>query len=175
VRGASKPSSDQVEEDDPDRPMFSLITGRYRHAKRYGGELLYHLLSVPLFLAETRLQKTIGCLRHHPHPRPLFSEIKVTQSRHSMIPLLVCPFLFCATYQRLLLIRPLAKANFYNHERSVASKHVQGWIHLVSSNKDGAVSRGAMMMTIELRMSNSKRNTAYIKCWDLPNRQLCRR
>jgi len=36
VRGASKPSSDQVEEDDPDRPMFSLITGRYRHAKRYG-------------------------------------------------------------------------------------------------------------------------------------------
>jgi hypothetical protein len=43
----------------------------------------------------------------------------------------------------------------------VASKHVQGWIHLVSSNKDGAVSHGAMMMTIELRMS--KRNTAYIK------------
>ncbi|KAF8500350.1 diphthamide biosynthesis protein [Russula emetica] len=38
VRGASKPSSDQVEEDDPDRPMFSLITGRYRHAKRYGDQ-----------------------------------------------------------------------------------------------------------------------------------------
>src|ERR1700755_3402673 len=29
-----------------------------------------------------------------------------------------------------------AKANFYNHERSGASKHAQGWIHLVSSNKD---------------------------------------
>jgi predicted NAD/FAD-dependent oxidoreductase len=71
------------------------------------------------------------------------------------------PFSLCASYQRLLLNRPLAKANFCNHERSVASKHVQGWIHLVSSNKDGVVSHGAMMMTIELRMS--KRNTAYIK------------
>ncbi|KAI0271164.1 putative diphthamide synthesis protein-domain-containing protein [Russula aff. rugulosa BPL654] len=36
TRGASKPSSDQDEEGDPDRPMFSLLTGRYRHAKRYG-------------------------------------------------------------------------------------------------------------------------------------------
>jgi len=36
ARGASKPSSDQDEEGDPDRPVFSLITGRYRHAKRYG-------------------------------------------------------------------------------------------------------------------------------------------
>ncbi|EGN97603.1 hypothetical protein SERLA73DRAFT_184369 [Serpula lacrymans var. lacrymans S7.3] len=25
------------EEEDPDRPMFSLVTGKYRHAKRYGG------------------------------------------------------------------------------------------------------------------------------------------
>ncbi|TFK25842.1 diphthamide biosynthesis protein [Coprinopsis marcescibilis] len=25
------------EEEDPDRPMFSLVTGTYRHAKRYGG------------------------------------------------------------------------------------------------------------------------------------------
>lgn len=63
------------------------------------------------------------------------------------------PFSLCATYQRLLLNRPHAKANFCNHELSVASKRVQGWIHLVSSNKDGAASRGAMMMTIELRMS----------------------
>jgi diphthamide biosynthesis protein 2 len=39
-RGPSKPSSDKDEEGDPDRPMFSLITGKFRHAKRYGGELL---------------------------------------------------------------------------------------------------------------------------------------
>ena len=69
------------------------------------------------------------------------------------------PFSLRATYQRPLLNRPLAKANFCNHERSVVSRRVQGWTHLVSSNKDGVVSRGAMMMTIELRMS--KRNAAY--------------
>ena len=43
ARGPSKPSSDKnddIEEGDPDRPMFSLVTGKYRHAKRYGGELL---------------------------------------------------------------------------------------------------------------------------------------
>ena len=26
-------------EEDPDKPMFSLVTGKYRQAKRYGGEL----------------------------------------------------------------------------------------------------------------------------------------
>ena len=41
--GPSNPSLDKDEEDDPDRPMFSLITGGYRHAKRYGGELVQHL------------------------------------------------------------------------------------------------------------------------------------
>lgn len=101
-------------------------------------------------------QKMIGCLRHHYYPLPLFSEIKIAQSQHSRIPL-VCPFSLCATYQRLLLNRPLAKANFCNRELSVASKRVQGWIHLVSSNKDGAASRGAMMMTIELRISEKHR------------------
>ena len=111
------------------------------------------------FKPKLDLQKTIGCLRHHRHPRPLFLEIKMAQSRRSRIPLLVCPFSLRATYQRLLLNRPLAKANFCNHERSVVSRRVQGWIHLVSSNKDGAVSRGAMMMTIELR--TSKRSAAY--------------
>lgn len=43
ARGPSKPLSDkdeEVEEGDPDRPIFSLITGKYRHAKRYGGEIL---------------------------------------------------------------------------------------------------------------------------------------
>jgi hypothetical protein len=49
------------------------------------------------------------------------------------------PLSLCSTYQRLLLNRPLAKANICNHERSVASKHVQGRILLVSSNKDRAV------------------------------------
>ena len=43
ARGPFKPSSDKdddIEEGDPDRPIFSLVTGKYRHAKRYGGELL---------------------------------------------------------------------------------------------------------------------------------------
>jgi diphthamide biosynthesis protein 2 len=41
TRGPPKSSSDDVDEDDdPDRPVFSLVTGKYRHAKRYGGERL---------------------------------------------------------------------------------------------------------------------------------------
>jgi hypothetical protein len=153
ARGASKPSSDQDEEGDPDRPTFSLITGRYRHAKRYGGELLYHPLSVHLFLAKIRL-----CTEKDRVPAPpLLSSAVVLRDQDRTIATLKdtagVPFSLCATYQRLLLNRPLAKANFCNHELSVASKRVQGWIHLVSSNKDGAASRGAMMMTIELRMS----------------------
>ena len=50
-----------------------------------------------------------------------------------------------------LLNCPLEKAIFCSHKHSVASKHVQDWIHLASSNKDGAVSRGAMVMTIGRR------------------------
>jgi diphthamide biosynthesis protein 2 len=43
ARGPPKPSSDEVsdeDEDDSERPVFSLATGKYRHAKRYGGERL---------------------------------------------------------------------------------------------------------------------------------------
>ncbi|KAH9994336.1 putative diphthamide synthesis protein-domain-containing protein [Russula compacta] len=36
ARGPPNPSPDEGEEDDPDRPVFSLVTGKYRHAKRYG-------------------------------------------------------------------------------------------------------------------------------------------
>jgi diphthamide biosynthesis protein 2 len=65
ARGASKPSSDQDEEGDPDRPVFSLITGRYRHAKRYGGELLYPVLFVPLFFSSrnttTYRKRSVAC------------------------------------------------------------------------------------------------------------------
>ena len=39
TRGPPVPSPDDNEEADTDRPEFSLVTGRYRHAKRYGGEL----------------------------------------------------------------------------------------------------------------------------------------
>jgi hypothetical protein len=95
ARGPSKPSSDKdddIEEGDPDRPIFSLVTGKYRHAKRYGGELLEHLSSGSV-LTET-LQKTIRCLRRLHHHRPLFSEIKMAQSQLSGIALLVCFFLF---------------------------------------------------------------------------------
>jgi diphthamide biosynthesis protein 2 len=35
-------------EDDPDRPMFSLVTGQYRKAKKYGGVLYY--LDSPLII-----------------------------------------------------------------------------------------------------------------------------
>ncbi len=49
ARGTSKPSSDQDEDGDPDRPVFSLITGRYRHAKLYGGELFCLLSPISLF------------------------------------------------------------------------------------------------------------------------------
>jgi hypothetical protein len=101
ARGASKPPSDKDEEADPDRPMFSLISGRYRHAKRYGGELFYHVppsLSF-FFLPETLLQEKIRCLRCH-HPRPLFSEIKMAQSRHSGIALQVRPVLFVRPTRR---------------------------------------------------------------------------
>lgn len=40
---ATKDAESQ-DDNDPDRPMFSLMTGKYRHAKRYGGRTLYHLL-----------------------------------------------------------------------------------------------------------------------------------
>jgi|SRR5712671_6783647 len=50
TRGSPRPSPDVEEgEDDPDRPIFSLVTGRYRHAKRYGGGSCSDL---NLFLAE---------------------------------------------------------------------------------------------------------------------------
>ncbi|KII84822.1 hypothetical protein PLICRDRAFT_57334 [Plicaturopsis crispa FD-325 SS-3] len=32
------PESREADEEDPDQPVFSMVTGKYRHAKRYGGE-----------------------------------------------------------------------------------------------------------------------------------------
>lgn len=46
TRGPPVPSSDNDEESDPDRPVFSLATGRYRHAKRYGGGKLSYSLPI---------------------------------------------------------------------------------------------------------------------------------
>ena len=37
VTDNGKANEDSQEESDPDQPVFSLITGTYRHAKRYGG------------------------------------------------------------------------------------------------------------------------------------------
>jgi diphthamide biosynthesis protein 2 len=39
TRGPPVPLPDDNEEADTDRPEFSLVSGRYRHAKRYGGGL----------------------------------------------------------------------------------------------------------------------------------------
>lgn len=36
LRFIDKGARDEDPEEDPDRPMFSLVTGKYRHAKRYG-------------------------------------------------------------------------------------------------------------------------------------------
>jgi diphthamide biosynthesis protein 2 len=42
TRGPPVPLPDDNEEADADRPEFSFVTGRYRHAKRYGGEVTSH-------------------------------------------------------------------------------------------------------------------------------------
>lgn len=36
---------------DPDSPMFSLVTGKYRHAKRFGGKSQQFIIFLSLFLA----------------------------------------------------------------------------------------------------------------------------
>jgi hypothetical protein len=59
------------------------------------------------------------------------------------------------------------KANFYNHARSVVLKHVQGLIHLASSNKGGAGSRGAMVTTIGLSMSVRKITSIIQPCVEI--------
>lgn len=35
------PESREADEEDPDQPVFSMVTGKYRHAKRYGGASRY--------------------------------------------------------------------------------------------------------------------------------------
>lgn len=35
---------DEGTDSDPDQPVFSLMTGTYRHAKRYGGQSFSHYL-----------------------------------------------------------------------------------------------------------------------------------
>jgi hypothetical protein len=58
AHGPSNPSLVKDEEGDPDRPIFSLISGRYRHAKRFGGELVQHLF--PPFLGPKYYRKRWG-------------------------------------------------------------------------------------------------------------------
>ena len=38
ARPEEEPSQHSHDEDEYDRPVFSLVTGKYRHAKRYGGK-----------------------------------------------------------------------------------------------------------------------------------------
>ena len=35
---ADAPGNPEEELEDPDQPVFSLVSGKYRHAKRYGGK-----------------------------------------------------------------------------------------------------------------------------------------
>jgi diphthamide biosynthesis protein 2 len=101
ARGASKPSSDQDEEGDPDRPIFSLLTGKYRHAKRYGGgELLRHLfIRSSLFIGRNTTTE------NHPVPAPPpSSSALVLRDQDSTIATLKDTaagvlFSLCATYQ----------------------------------------------------------------------------
>ena len=157
AHGAAKPSSDQDEEGDPDRPMFSLMTGKYRHAKHYGGELLMSpFICSQVFLL---IRNTTTGNDRLPAPSPSSSALVLRDQDRTIATLKdtaagVLFFSLCDPPEALAESPFSQKAIFCNHERSVASKHVQGWIHLASFNKDGAVSRGAMVTTIELRMSN---------------------
>lgn len=38
LSAADDAAHEDQEEIDPDQPVFSLVTGKYRHAKRYGGQ-----------------------------------------------------------------------------------------------------------------------------------------
>jgi len=53
TRGPPVPSPGDDEEADSDRPVFSLVTGRYRHAKRYGGGYLSYFLLFSFFVEST--------------------------------------------------------------------------------------------------------------------------
>ena len=97
TRGAPKPSSS--EDDDADSPVFSLVTGKYRHAKRYGGERLSR--PRPQFYLEGCMpQRMILRPRRCRHPRPSLSEIRMAPSQFSRIVLLVCLAL-CSRSTRL--------------------------------------------------------------------------
>ena len=54
TRAPPVPSPDDDEEADSDRPVFSLVTGTYRHAKRYGGEKLSYFRLWPFLLKKLR-------------------------------------------------------------------------------------------------------------------------
>ena len=64
---------------DPDQPVFSLVTGKYRHAKRYGGMYRLALMSRTFAHQDTQtMTRSQVLLRIH----PLSScAIKTTPSR----------------------------------------------------------------------------------------------
>jgi hypothetical protein len=109
ARGPSKPSSDkgdENEDEDPDRPIFSLVTGKYRHAKRYGGERLWRafwLFSV-LIVSQGMILLLLGWSRHR---QLLWSEIRTKRSRYSRTALLVMSYRsFPRKSTRLILSLP---------------------------------------------------------------------
>jgi diphthamide biosynthesis protein 2 len=87
------PQQHSHDEGDPDRPVFSLVTGKYRHAKRYGGEwLLLHEHWVRIGISQRQwTNRRLRRSHHHHHHHPLlFSETRTALYQHSGIALLVC-------------------------------------------------------------------------------------
>jgi diphthamide biosynthesis protein 2 len=113
ARGDSKPSLDQDEEEDPDRPIFSLLTGKYRHAKRYGGELQHYIiLSYPFLSRNTTAEN-----HPVPAPPPPSSSALVLRDQDSTIATLKDTA--AGVHFFLLFVRPTREAEPSSRERRI--------------------------------------------------------
>jgi len=143
------PSLDNDEEADPDRPVFSLVTGRYRHAKRYGGWAALVSSSDSFFVKTLRHRS-----RWDTCPSVVINRTYLQGSGwhgHNAQGQ-CCRHALSSLYAIHWTESSLKKVNSCNHARSVVSRHVLGLIRLASFNKDGPVSREGMVTTIVPRM-----------------------
>ncbi|KAH9017780.1 diphthamide biosynthesis protein, partial [Lactarius deliciosus] len=131
VLAREPPKHDEDEDGDPDRPAFSLVTGKYRHAKRYGEDdptPAQGSTSSALILRDQ--DGTVTTLR---------------DSAAGMLP-----------SSRPDLLNTPIKANFYNPARSVASRRVRDLIPPVFSSKDGAL----ILLPRDLRGHSASMNSS---------------